>query len=87
MSQLDASKTEDESRMLEILREYGVRGKAAEFSSTSTMAGDAPKENKEGRRAPFQIVREHLPTPFLKSRKVGWDNENLFGELRYVNNY
>jgi len=70
VSQLSPDTEGDEDKLLDYLKTYGIRTQAKEF--ISEFPGGEMIENKEGKKSPIQIVREHLPTGFLKSRKV-WE--------------
>lgn len=56
----------DEDQLLKILEKYGLR---QEKTNLSYWAPEAAMD-KDGLRSPIQIVREHIPTGFLNSKKV-----------------
>jgi 60 kDa SS-A/Ro ribonucleoprotein len=75
VNKLSPANDGDEEKLLTILKTYGIREKPTEFTSvtvTTTMTNAEPVENKEGKKSSIQIVREHLPTGFLNSKKV-WE--------------
>ena len=79
VSELSPKKAGDEEKLLDILKEHGVRDAADDFTSafafgsytsqTSQTSFTTVNENTH-KKSPFQIVREHIPTAFLKSPKV-----------------
>ena len=70
VGKLSPSNDGDEEKLLTILRTYGIRDRPKEFTAITTMNNDSPVENVQGRKCSIQIVREHLPTAFLNSKKV-----------------
>lgn len=71
VSKLKPETEGDEEKLLGKMKVFGVRTQHEEFSHVPYGSMEPPS-NPEGRRSAFQIVREHIPTGFLKSVKV-WE--------------
>ena len=61
---------EDEKKLLEFLRGFGTRTERELTEVTYAVGNIEPAANPGGLQSAFQIVREHIPTGFLKSVKV-----------------
>ncbi|XP_057299954.1 RNA-binding protein RO60-like [Hydractinia symbiolongicarpus] len=72
VSLLSYEKEGDEEQLLEYLKKYGRRNEHDDFTILPYPRSLEPAPNSNGRRVPFQLVREHIPTNFLKSKKV-WE--------------
>lgn len=72
VSKLSPDKEEDVKTMIDTLKTYGVRQNREDFADLLVMAsGEGQvKENEEGKKSSIHIVREHLPTGFLKNVAV-----------------
>ena len=69
---LSPEKEEDIDKLLDTLKKYGQRDALEEFTSAYAVPGcDSPvKKNPDNKKCSFQLTREHLPTAFLKIKKV-----------------
>lgn len=74
VQQLSPQVDGDEVKLLNHLKTYGQRLDAEEFTTVYAMPpnDNQPKANPEKKKVPFQLVREHIPTGFLKSERV-WE--------------
>merc|ERR1712013_237392 len=63
---------EDTDKLVEVLHKYGRRNQQKEFTQQFDIPGATTTENVEGKKTSIQIVREHIPTPFLNTVRV-WE--------------
>lgn len=68
VSKLKPNNDGDEDKLLNYLKEYSVRGPNVE-SYPYTFGTEQP-ENSFHKKEPFHLVREHIPTGFLKLKRV-----------------
>ena len=68
---------------LDFLAQYGKRDEL-QAAPTYAIGNIKPPDNVDGLRSGFQLVREHIPTGFLKSVKV---TLNYFSEIEITPNH
>jgi TROVE domain. len=79
IAKLSPNNEGDEAQLLAILKAHGIREAADEFTSAfafgsftsqTSQTSFTTVNEKSYKKSPFQVVREHIPTAFLKSPKV-----------------